>query len=305
MKLGYDIVGDIHGYAEPLRQLLNKLGYEKRGGVYRHSERQMLFLGDFIDRGPEQREVLSIARTMCDAGSAQAVMGNHEFNAIGWATQDRRGGYLRPRCDKNEKQHAEFLRQLGSDSADHVSAVNWFRTLPVWLELPEIRLIHACWHEPSRQAMLPYLDAGARFTEQGFHICNQRGSDGYECAETLLKGPEQRLPDGISFFDKDGHHRDSVRLKWWDSDATTFRTAAIGVEDSQDQLPDDPLLSNYFYAENKPVFFGHYWLKGEPAISSPNAACLDYSVAKGGFLTAYSWSGEAKLSANNLTFVPA
>jgi hypothetical protein len=47
----------------------------------------MIFVGDFIDRGPQQREVLRIARAMCEAGSASAVLGNHEFNAIGWATQ--------------------------------------------------------------------------------------------------------------------------------------------------------------------------------------------------------------------------
>lgn len=32
----------------------------------------------------------------------------------------------------------------------------------------------------------------------------------------------------------------------------------------------------------KPVFFGHYWLTGEPAILSPHAAWVDYSAGKGG-----------------------
>lgn len=62
---------------------------------FRHPERQMIFVGDFIDRGPQQREVLRIARSMCDAGAARAVMGNHEFNAIGWAAQDNDGASLR------------------------------------------------------------------------------------------------------------------------------------------------------------------------------------------------------------------
>jgi hypothetical protein len=43
----------------------------------------MIFVGDFIDRGPQQREILRIARSMCEAGAARAVMGNHEFNTIG------------------------------------------------------------------------------------------------------------------------------------------------------------------------------------------------------------------------------
>lgn len=42
----------------------------------------MIFLGDFIDRGPKIRETLQIVRAMVDAGTALAVMGNHEYNAI-------------------------------------------------------------------------------------------------------------------------------------------------------------------------------------------------------------------------------
>jgi hypothetical protein len=39
-----------------------------------------------------------------------------------------------------------------------------------------------------------------------------------------------------------------------------------------------------------PVFFGHYWLDAPaPAPLAPNVVCLDYSVAKGGFLCAYRW----------------
>jgi Calcineurin-like phosphoesterase len=70
---GYDIVGDIHGHADPLRRLLDELGYQKIDGAFRHPERLMIFVGDFIERGPEQREVLDIARRMCELGSAKRV----------------------------------------------------------------------------------------------------------------------------------------------------------------------------------------------------------------------------------------
>jgi hypothetical protein len=121
----------------------------------------------------------------------------------------------------------------------------------------------------------------------------------------LLKGPEQRLPDGIHFFDKDGHKREEVRLRWWDQAATTFRKAALGMEGREHELPDAELPVDFRYREAKPVFFGHYWLKGNPTITSSNAACLDCSVAKKGFLTAYRWSGETKLSEKNLVSVAA
>jgi hypothetical protein len=85
---GYDLVGDIHGHADALHRLLHKLDYTEVKGVFRHPQRDMIFVGDFIDRGPQQREVLRIARAMCEAGVASAVMGNHEFNAIGWAAKN-------------------------------------------------------------------------------------------------------------------------------------------------------------------------------------------------------------------------
>jgi flagellar basal body rod protein FlgF len=36
-----------------------------------------------------------------------------------------------------------------------------------------------------------------------------------------------------------------------------------------------------------------------------NAACLDFSIANEGYLTAYRWSGERDLTKNSLVSVPA
>lgn len=119
----YDLIGDVHGYATPLRALLRDLGYKEREGTWRHPERTVIFLGDFIDRGPEQLETVRIARGMVEAGAALAVMGNHEFNAIAWAseTPEGSGQYLRQHSDKNRDQHAAFLRAVGALEPDAVS----------------------------------------------------------------------------------------------------------------------------------------------------------------------------------------
>ncbi len=118
----YDLIGDIHGCANELKALLAKLGYSARDGVWRHPTRQVIFLGDFIDRGPEQVEVMKIVRAMVDAEQALAVMGNHEFNAVAWATPIS-AGFERAICDRstddNRKQHAEFLAQVGEGSQLH------------------------------------------------------------------------------------------------------------------------------------------------------------------------------------------
>jgi hypothetical protein len=84
----YDLIGDIHGHADELVQLLEALGYRKHGRTYVHPERKVIFLGDFIDRGPKIREVLEIVRPMVEQGNALAVMGNHELNALAYHTED-------------------------------------------------------------------------------------------------------------------------------------------------------------------------------------------------------------------------
>jgi hypothetical protein len=73
----YDIIGDTHGCAKSLISLLVKMGYQKKNGVYQQQGHNMIFLGDFIYRGPYQSEVINIVRPMIDNGYALSVMDNH------------------------------------------------------------------------------------------------------------------------------------------------------------------------------------------------------------------------------------
>ena len=77
------------------------------------------------------------------------------------------------------------------------------------------------------------------------------------------------------------------------------------MDDRIEELPDVELPIDYRYMENTPVLFGHYWMEGEPTIKFSNAACLDFSVARKGYLTAYRWSGERELTFKHLLYVPA
>ena len=75
----FDIIGDIHGHADRLIQLLEELGYKNSNGNYRHTEteRKAIFVGDFIDRGPKIKQTLEIVKSMVDNDAAYAVLGNH------------------------------------------------------------------------------------------------------------------------------------------------------------------------------------------------------------------------------------
>jgi len=300
--MSHDIIGDIHGYSEPLVQLLEEMGYISRDGVFHHPERKVIFLGDFIDRGRKQREVIEIVRPMIESGSALAVMGNHEFNAIAFATKDDQGNFLREHSKKNCRQHEAFLREYPLGSNEHQDVVEWFKTLPLWLDLEELRIVHACWDTLAMKKL-----GTNKLEDSLLRSASRKGTDEYRAMETLLKGKEIALPEGHQFFDKDGNPRYEIRVRWWDNRVRTYSGAYIGPESAMTHIPNDKIAGGNlleYSASAPPVFIGHYWLEGEPQPLAKNIACLDYSVAKrGGKLVAYRWDGEKRIRPEKFTYV--
>ena len=296
----YDLIGDIHGHADELVELLHLLGYDEERGYFAHRDRKVIFVGDFIDRGPQIHRVLKIVRTMIDNDAALAVMGNHEFNAIAYHTPDPNasGEHLRRHSEKNIKQHQATLDQLPArELADYL---DWFRTLPVALELGGLRVVHACW---SRDGITTIDDAIRKhgcFTTEFMVQATDENSQLFRAVETVLKGPETPLSAGVGVEDKEGRVRHEMRIRWFERPhGKTYRQYAMSDGAG---FPDDPLPDHVaeiacpYPSDERPVFFGHYWLSGEPKPLAPNVACLDYSVAKDGHLCAYQWSGEQMLS---------
>lgn len=309
--MAYDIIGDIHGQADKLHGLLANLGYENRDGAYRHKYRTAIFVGDFIDRGPRQLESVMTVRRMVDAGSAQAIMGNHEFNAIAWHTPDpsEGGKYLRPRDGawgkKNRAQHAAFLNEVEDKPELHQEMIDWFMTLPLWLDLPGVRVVHACWHDGYMDELKQHLTPLNQLTPELVVSASRSGRIEFRTVEGLTKGLEVELPEGFTFNDKDGHLRRNVRIRWWEADAKTYRDLALMPDEIRTRLPALPLKtdSRMPYDNVKPVFFGHYWMTGVPVVQTSSAACVDYSAGEGGPLVAYRWDGEATLNNDNFITV--
>ena len=319
--MDYDIIGDIHGQADKLEALLRTLGYRDTAGAWRHPERQAIFVGDFVDRGPAQLRSIEIVRRMVDAGVALAVMGNHELNAIAWHTPDPKHpeDFLRSHFsaewgDKNRKQHAAFLAEVEDKPALHAEIIDWFLTLPLWLELPDLLVVHACWHPQFMAWLAPRLHRERYLTKDLMVLATDEPEnetekdDGtpsvFKAVECLTKGIEVPLPAGHYFRDKDGIRRDRVRVRWWDEEATTYRTAAMLSPTECAALPDLPIPEHARVARtDKPVFFGHYWLTGTPVLQTARHVCVDYSAGLGGALVAYRSDGRPDLSPDNLVWV--
>lgn len=301
-----DIIPDIHGQAAKLRLALQNLGWHWTGSTWRHPEpdRHIVFLGDFIDRGPENGAVIRMVRELMDAGRAQAIMGNHELNAIHFHTDDPdTGAPLRMHNKHNLEQHESFLREFPLGASQTKDVLDWMRGLPLFIESEGFRAVHAAWIQPAIDDLRRQTGAGV-LSEDQLIRAGRKGDALYDLAEAVAKGPEARLPHPHSFEDKAGKVRHHVRVKWWAGDAQNWRQVAMSVPDIN-QLPDAPLpydLKRTIYPTNdKPVFFGHYWMSGQPELQSANALCLDYSAGSDGPIVTYSHDTEAeKLTLSNM-----
>ena len=304
----YIIVPDIHGQAEKLDGLLSQLGWHSRpSGLHASTPNQeLVFLGDFIDRGRENKRVIQTVRRVMDSGKAHAIMGNHELNAIHFHTLDpTTGNPLRSHTDKNKHQHANFLKEMPFGSAGAHESIEWMRSLPLYLEFSGFRAVHACWDESTIADLAAATTLGVLSKDQ-LADSAIKSEALFDLVETTTKGPEVALPVGHSFEDKDGHSRQNVRLKWWEGRARSWEEIAMSVPDPS-ALPSTPLpleLESRTYPANaKPVFFGHYWLTGEPRMQSENALCLDYSAGLDGPLMAYRLEDAAtSLALKNLIY---
>ncbi|MFN2564623.1 MAG: polynucleotide kinase-phosphatase [Gemmatimonadaceae bacterium] len=79
----FDVIGDVHGCADELEELLGTLGYASDAGAWRHPDgRKVIFVGDLVDRGPRIPDVLRIVIGMVEAGTALAVPGNHDVKLM-------------------------------------------------------------------------------------------------------------------------------------------------------------------------------------------------------------------------------
>jgi protein phosphatase len=76
----FDIVGDVHGCIDELRELLETLGYQVGDdlSITPPDKRRLIFVGDLADRGPGIPEVFRLVSTAIAQGKAFCVAGNHD-----------------------------------------------------------------------------------------------------------------------------------------------------------------------------------------------------------------------------------
>lgn len=118
------VVGDVHGCADELDDLLKHVGYDPKGD-------RVVLVGDLVAKGPDSKGVVDRAREL---GMA-CVRGNHEAHVLRYAAAKREGRTPPKIADT----HRAVLDALGEDDLDFLFG------LPLHLHFPEhgVRVVHA------------------------------------------------------------------------------------------------------------------------------------------------------------------
>ncbi len=115
------VVGDIHGCYDELIELYHKIDEHSNGDF------RMIFVGDYVDRGPDSKKVVDFVMKMQKRGDI-ALMGNHEDMIL----------------DGDFTYAEATLRSFNSsfmELPDYVT--DWMRTLPLYYEDDTIIVAHA------------------------------------------------------------------------------------------------------------------------------------------------------------------
>ncbi len=141
-----DVVGDVHGCADELENLLRQLGYQKVDGVYRHPDnRGVIFVGDLINRGPNTPGVLKVVSKMVKAGVAMTVLGNHDYEFI------RGVGRIEMSARARRTLKALETSKNPEKSVGRIHAV--LEDAPLWIKVASrdkgvrgLVAVHGAWH---------------------------------------------------------------------------------------------------------------------------------------------------------------
>lgn len=156
-------VGDIHGCMDMLSSLMKEIELHRK----RHPSETatLVFLGDYIDRGPDSKSVLEFVRNLDENGhplfdEVVALRGNHEQMMIDADNQYSREMWL-------YNGGIQTLNSFNWNSTRDTSVRNiigaenysWTKNLSKWFTIGSIALAHAGIDDPNRSAEYQEFDS--------------------------------------------------------------------------------------------------------------------------------------------------
>ncbi len=125
------VIGDVHGHYKGLMTLLDE--------VAPGADDQVYFLGDLIDRGPQSAQVVEFVKE----GSYQCLLGNHEQLLIESFPD---GQIFAPALQAWLQSGGRATVASYGDAGILLDHIEWMRSLPTYLDLGDLWLVHAGVH---------------------------------------------------------------------------------------------------------------------------------------------------------------
>ena len=296
-----DIIGDIHGEYDALCQLLAHLGYSQDG--QHPTQRTLVFVGDYCDRGPDSPAVLALVKQLVRSGRAVAILGNHELNLLREDPKDGSGWFFDERSVRDAPKYAPTQRPNKTERAE---IIGFLSTLPIALERDDLRVVHAAWIQDHIEAIRS-LDIAS--LQQHYEHWDRAAQQHANALIPSIELERVSWPHDLEHAE----HQPPLLLAHAERDATKqmmnpIRVLTSGVE----RICAAPFFASgkwrfvervqwwQEYSEPIPVVVGHYWRqfsqidrsalnKGDPDLfkntlpqawhgAQSNVFCIDFSV---------------------------
>jgi hypothetical protein len=266
-----DVIGDLHGEIDPLRELLARLGYDAAGG--HRAGRRLVFVGDLGDRGSDSPAVIEWVRELVSRGAAQCLLGNHELNLLRGELKPGNEWFMDP-THPRAQAGGEYAHSKPMSEALKPDCLSFFASLPMVLERPDLRVVHAAWL-PGEIAALRGESGSIVDIYKRFEIRTQQQ---LEMEGVLQRASSEEAECGAKLFDQSAAVPLLTGLGEGDERyqmGSPVRVATSGVE----RMARSPFWSggkwrmcervNWWeeYDEPVPVIIGHYWRSVKPVKS--------------------------------------
>lgn len=145
----YIVVGDIHGAINHLQSLLDKIGQ-----VRELKDHRLVFLGDYVDRGPDSYEAVQTIKNCVRDLDAIALLGNHEDMMLYWVDYYH-GPWMLNSYQSTVKSYGDRFKSWGKGNFSRCLKQSghyaFLKSLPLFYETEKVWFSHApIKHDPNR-----------------------------------------------------------------------------------------------------------------------------------------------------------
>lgn len=188
------VISDIHGRFKMLEKLLTK---------WQRDEQQLIFLGDYMNRGEDSLRVLQTVKHLVDEHHAIALKGNHEAMFLEWMQMPERrtqmfiniGGIATIQSLKTFvlERDSTIEQLVASIKDEHSHITDWLETLPLYYKWGHYFFVHA--------GINPYVEQPEHSSEEDLlWIRDEFTQFPHTAAETIVFGhtPTTNLNDDMS-----------------------------------------------------------------------------------------------------------